>query len=487
MSAPTAPTCALIDKAAAKTPLARLAPLARSAHALGCAATQRKHLSVILRLSEYGFFRAGGVMVGTHAFLAYANQLGLRWVEPDQTADVDFAHARRNLSIALPASVRAEPHSALTTMAEGFLPLVQYKGTAGASYRHRDEPEFQVDFLTPRVADDDEPFHIDNLDVALQPLRFMEFSLEDVQQATLFDPAGRSVVVSLPAPERYAVHKLLVVGERTGRFKAKASKDLAQAAALLEYFLAIDADSIRSAWVDALARGPGWRKRAREGKKALKASAPELAKEPDGTALRAFFWRRHSQPTASSHCRRPRRATSRCCACSPARRSCSSTAWTAPNGRPRSRAHRPPCGRRPPRRRAAGRPRAVVRGDARARHARQRPHGRARREGHRARRERDPAAGLRALGAAPGGRARRRRAARTGKASRRRPANSADGHASPRCWRRSRWRRGSRPAPQPGPTGSCSASTPVRRRPKRLAAIARRPWRTRRRDPRSSC
>lgn len=81
--------------------------------------------------------------------------------------------------------------------------MVQYRGTAGASYRHPTEPDFQIDFLTTKVSDGDAPITIGHLDVALQPLRFMEFSLEeDVQQATLFDPTGRCVVVSLPAPQR---------------------------------------------------------------------------------------------------------------------------------------------------------------------------------------------------------------------------------------------------------------------------------------------
>lgn len=267
----------LIDKAREAKPTARLKPLAQSALALGCTPTQRKHLSVISRLGEFGFFRAGGVLVGTHAFLAYANQLGVRWQGSDQTSDVDFAHAGRNVSVALPATVQAQPHSALTTMQEGFLPLMQYRGTVGASYRHRDEPEFQIDFLTPRVAANDEPVFIENLDVALQPLRFMEFSLEGVQQATMFDPTGRCTVVSLPAPERYAVHKLLVVGERTGAFKAKVSKDVAQAASLVEYFIANDPEALAAAWSDALSRGPGWRKRATEGRKALATKAPQLA------------------------------------------------------------------------------------------------------------------------------------------------------------------------------------------------------------------
>lgn len=250
-------------------PAAQLRPLGKAALALGCAPVQRKHLSVIRRLNEYGWFKAGGVLVGTHAFLAYANQLGLRWHAPDQTVDIDFAHAGRNISISLPATVKAEPHTALTTMPEGFLPLVQYRGHAGASYRHPDEPEFQVDFLTPKAADNDDPIRVDHLDVALQPLRFMEFSLENVQQTTLLDTTGQCVVVNIPAPERYAVHKLLIIGERAGAFKTKIGKDLAQAAALVEYFSETDPEALTQAWADALSRGPGWRKRATQGRSAL--------------------------------------------------------------------------------------------------------------------------------------------------------------------------------------------------------------------------
>lgn len=267
----------LVERARSSKPGERLQSLAKSALTLGCTPTQRKHLGVILRLNEFGFFRAGGVLVGTHAFLSYANLLGVKWAQADQTSDVDFAHAGRNVSIALPATIEARPHSALTTMKEGFLPLVQYRGAAGASYRHRDEPEFQIDFLTPKTSDNEDPIMVDNLDVALQPLRFMEFSLEGVVQATVMDATGRSVVVTMPAAERYAVHKLLIIGERAGGQRAKVSKDLAQAASLIEYFSETDPDPLVGAWNDALSRGPGWRKRALEGRRALKAADPTHA------------------------------------------------------------------------------------------------------------------------------------------------------------------------------------------------------------------
>jgi hypothetical protein len=272
-----AQTRLLVDYAKSKTPHTNTQPLAKVASTLSCATITRQHLSVILRLNEYGFFRAGGVLIGTHAFLAYSNLLGVRWASTEQTVDIDFAHAGKNISIALPANVRAEPHAAITTMPEGFLPLVQYRGNVGASYRHATQAEYQIDFLCPKHSDSDAPIHIPNLDVALQPLRFMEFSLEQVQQTTLMDATGRCVVVTLPAPERYAVHKLLIIGERTGAFKAKISKDVAQAAALVAYFKTHDQRALTTAWQDAVSRGPGWVKRAMGGRAALAAVSPELA------------------------------------------------------------------------------------------------------------------------------------------------------------------------------------------------------------------
>ncbi|MBS0308540.1 MAG: hypothetical protein JSS58_06175, partial [Proteobacteria bacterium] len=57
---------ALIEKKSSGATSARaLIALAKSAAALGCATVLSRHLRVIRRLSEYGFFRAGGVLIGT--------------------------------------------------------------------------------------------------------------------------------------------------------------------------------------------------------------------------------------------------------------------------------------------------------------------------------------------------------------------------------------------------------------------------------------
>ncbi|MBL0419903.1 nucleotidyltransferase domain-containing protein [Ramlibacter sp. AW1] len=253
-----------------------LAPLARSAVALGCAAALPKHLRAVRKLGDYGFFRAGGVLVGTHAFLAMGNLLGVRWRDGNSTTDVDFAHAGKNISVALPADVRIDVHEALTSFEQGFIPMVQLSGGAGASYKLSGDPEFQIDFLTSNHRGADAPVMLPNLNVGLQPLRFMEFSLEQVAQAVLIDRNGGAVVVSIPAPERYAVHKLLVAGERSGTLRTKANKDVQQAAALFEHLLSTRPDDLHSAWNDATGRGPGWRKRAVEGMAALRRAHPQL-------------------------------------------------------------------------------------------------------------------------------------------------------------------------------------------------------------------
>ncbi len=168
-----------------------LGQLARSAAALGCTEVLPRHLRVIQRLAEYGFFKAGGVLVGTHSFLAYGNMLGVRWTDASRTQDLDFAHAGKNLAIALPTNFELNADDAVKSLGMGLLPFSSLATTAGATYLNPQEPEFRLDFLTTLHRGGQEPFEHAQLGVKLQPLKFMEFSLEDVQQAVLFSGGGR--------------------------------------------------------------------------------------------------------------------------------------------------------------------------------------------------------------------------------------------------------------------------------------------------------
>lgn len=252
-----------------------LIPLARAALSLGCAPVLPRQLKVIARLADYGFFRAGGVLIGTHAFLAYGNMLGLHWWDSSRTHDIDFAHAGKRVSLALPSNIEVKTHNAIESLEMGFLPVSGLSGKSGATYLNPREPEFRLDFLTVPHRKGEEVFMHPQLNVPLQPLKFMEFSLENIQQAVLFGPAG-AVLVNVSHPARYALHKLLVYGERAGAFAAKSRKDLHQAASLLAYYREHGKWDIDEAWVDLVSRGKGWVRRAKQGVAALDRFYPDI-------------------------------------------------------------------------------------------------------------------------------------------------------------------------------------------------------------------
>ncbi|HMH18636.1 MAG TPA: nucleotidyltransferase domain-containing protein [Burkholderiales bacterium] len=253
----------------------RLGPLARSAAALGCAEILSRHARVLQRLSEYGFFRAGGVLIGTHAFLAFGNMLGVRWTEAGRTQDVDFAHAGKSLSIALPTSIEIDADEAIKSLGMGFLPMPDLTAKAGPTYLNPREPEFRLDFVTTRHREGDKPFNHPRLGVVLQPLAFMEYLLEDVRQAVVFS-GDTGVLVNVPDPARYALHKLIVFGERGGSYATKSVKDLQQAAALLARLKELRKSDIDRAWKDLVSRGRTWRARAKQGLQVLDKRFPAL-------------------------------------------------------------------------------------------------------------------------------------------------------------------------------------------------------------------
>lgn len=250
--------------------------LARSALALGNTAVAVRHFRVVQRLADYGFFRAGGVLVGTHAFVAFGNMLGVRWSQALLTQDVDFAHAGKSLAVALPTDLELDVHAAIESLQMGLLPIQHMDGTTGASYLDPDDPAFCLDFLTPLHRGGMKPYRHRQLGILLQPLKFMEYLLEGLEQAALLGPGG-AVLVNLPDPARYALHKLIVAGERPLAKAAKARKDLEQAAALIEVLVDHSGGGgIAEAWADLVSRGPGWRSRAWRGLERLAKLAPDL-------------------------------------------------------------------------------------------------------------------------------------------------------------------------------------------------------------------
>lgn len=262
---PAGPAIAAIERARAvgAPALDAVARQAAAALAHGCVATTSKHFRIVKRLSEYQFFRAGGLLVGTHAFLALGNQLGVAWGSGTRTLDLDFAHAGPggNVAVALPADLHVNAHDALVSLEHGFLPALGGSKGMASLYVSEREPELRVDFLTVPRRGHGSDVHAPELGVALNPLKFLDYLIERPGQAVVLDRAD-ACLVNLPDPARYGLHKLIVAHER-GAAHPKHGKDIAQALALIDWHLRRAPHLLEDAWDDLSRRGAGWEKRAR--------------------------------------------------------------------------------------------------------------------------------------------------------------------------------------------------------------------------------
>ena len=114
------------------------------------------------------------------------------------------------------------------------------------------------------------------LDPALHaPSPRLDKRMQDLQQAAVL-ASGGVCVANVPSPARYALHKLIVAGERPASRIAKSSKDVQQAASILAVLREQAPWQVEEAWADLLARGPGWRSRVQRGHGAMLRIAPEL-------------------------------------------------------------------------------------------------------------------------------------------------------------------------------------------------------------------
>lgn len=247
----------------------------RAAIQLGNEAIPKSQFKVIRRLDDYGLFRAGGVLVGTHAFACYGNMFGVAWLEFQKTQDMDFAFAGRSLSIALPSDLQIDLHDAISSLEMGFLPSSKLDGLFGGTYVVPHNPDFRIDFLTTMGRDNSGLVNFPNLNLGMIPLKFMEYSLVDIKQAALLSEDG-AVLANVPNPARFALHKLIVAGERDGQFRTKAKKDIWQSAALISYLIEHQPEELADAWIDLHGRGKGWQTRFAIGMRSLLKDFPDM-------------------------------------------------------------------------------------------------------------------------------------------------------------------------------------------------------------------
>lgn len=203
----------------------------------GMSALRNDEGKVLTLLERNGVFLAGAALVGTLAFRAYANMLGVSWQSDIGTQDIDLAADNRYL-LALPRPRKpVNLGQLILDSGMGFVEvptLNPRKPSTSFRIRNRD---FRVDVLAPmRGRETSRPVKLDQFGTYATPLRHLDYLLEDIQPAVLL--YGHGIMINVPSPGRFAVHKCAISQKRSSSAAAKIRKDLRQAeqvfAALLE-------------------------------------------------------------------------------------------------------------------------------------------------------------------------------------------------------------------------------------------------------------
>lgn len=260
------------DVAEDQSSIHRLCALLRVGGAL---TTDAASARVIRGLADSGVFRLGGVLVGTHAFMVLGNVLGVSWSGAGlRTQDVDVA-AERRMGIAIPGE-GADVPAALESLEMGFLPVPGLDAASPTtSFKVRGQG-LRVDLLAPSSRDKG-PVTIHRFSAVAQPLRFLDYVMEGAIRAAVINGGGVSVAV--PDPARFALHKLIVAGERPALQTTKRDKDLWQAGQLLEVLTADRPGDVVLAWEALVVRGSGWERRVHTGLEAVRALSPDTAEK----------------------------------------------------------------------------------------------------------------------------------------------------------------------------------------------------------------
>lgn len=239
---------------ARKKERARLIRLLRAEGFLG---TDGATGSLLAAMAGAGVFRLGGTVIGTHAFRLYEGELGVRY-RFDQTAmtqDMDIASFERlSLSLSQDDQVSTSMQDVLSGFAFDPVPSLE----PGQVWRWRQtRNDTLVEFLTPSFRPEEDIRPLEALGVSAQSLHYLNYLIASPIPAAVLYRSG--VLVQIPRPERFALHKLIVADRRReGMDSLKSQKDRRQAEFLIAILLEDRPDDLAEALEDLRSRGPQW-------------------------------------------------------------------------------------------------------------------------------------------------------------------------------------------------------------------------------------
>jgi len=219
-----------------------IAEYSRKLRRIGFHSADNSTLVTVASLFNAGVFGGGGVLVGTHAFGAILNELGVSASPFPMTEDVDVAAGSIELA-ALPEGGFIE------LLEQTGLPFHEVptlkRGAPSTSFKVRGR-RLKVDLLVPARGKPYTSVKIPGLGAHAMGLPYLEYLLRATTPSVLVG-RDRIVPVTVPHPGWFCLHKLALFELRTGADNPKREKDVLQAAVLASVltqdqdFLLVDA------------------------------------------------------------------------------------------------------------------------------------------------------------------------------------------------------------------------------------------------------
>jgi hypothetical protein len=219
---------ATIDKLRGEIELGgALAAASAALRLFGYQRIDRKPAAVLQAFYNRGLFKGGLALVGSHAYGALLNELGIA-AGGYATQEIQVARAQP-LAVALP-----EDFSFEALLKESGLNFVPVPGMPSdrpsASFKLPGAELLGVDLLVPGERTG-AILPVKELHAYGQAIPLLDYLIDDDIPGVVLSP-NQIIPVRVPAPERFAIHKLFSSQSRRAD-RGKASKDLVQAAVLV--------------------------------------------------------------------------------------------------------------------------------------------------------------------------------------------------------------------------------------------------------------
>lgn len=201
-------------------------------------------------IANAGLFKRGMTLIGTVAYQTYACVVGAYLgVGAYVTNDIDLSVAE---------FVAGEDEEDIGDVLKRADPSFRpYWHAADKLPRIFRTPSFQVDIITRCGRGRSSPVLVEELGCAAAALTFQEYLVgETLDVAALYGPG---VLVRVPTPTRFALHKLLVAQERGKTELSKKQKDLRQAKELIGILIESDEASFQDSLDETRDRGRRWK------------------------------------------------------------------------------------------------------------------------------------------------------------------------------------------------------------------------------------